>query len=216
MKPFYDHAGITIFHGDCREVLPQLPPADVVLTDPPWTLQRELMEGNLRAEDLWAEVAPLLKANRLVLWLPIHFDPRPWLNPLADWPYLRAVYIRRAIPGYYGRALLDGEMVHVLGKWPSARKGRMVVPGGLGITYRKNDRVPGHPGPRSLIATRWLVKWWSDPGDTILDPFAGSGTTLVAAKELGRKAIGVEIEEAHCELTARRLAQEVFPFAEVL
>ncbi len=212
MNPYYQDDSCTIYHGDSREILPELS-TDVVLTDPPWPLRsKEIMVGNAGAFALWAEVAPLLNARRLVLWHAIHDDPRRFLNPLVDWPYLRAVYIRRAIPGYYGRVLIDGEMVHVLGEWPPARKGRMVIPGGFQITYHRSDRENGHPGPRSLIGTIWLLQWWSDIGDTILDPFMGSGTTLRAAKDLGRKAIGIEIEEQYCDIAAKRLSQEVLAF----
>lgn len=66
-----------------------------------------------------------------------------------------------------------------------------------------------HPCPRKITHAAFLVKWWSEPEDTVLDPFAGSGTTLVAAKQLGRKAIGIEINERYCEIAAKRLAQEV-------
>jgi site-specific DNA-methyltransferase (adenine-specific) len=210
MKPYYEDSSCTIYHGDSRELLPSLPTPDVVLTDPPWPLQvKSVMEGNADAYALWGEVAPLLSGQRLVIWHAIHNDPRGFLNPLKDWPYLRAVYIRRAIPGYFGRVLIDGEMIHVLGEWPKAKKGRMVIPGGFQITYKKSDRNNGHPGPRSLVAATWLLGWWSDEGQTILDPFMGSGTTLRAAKDLGRKAIGIEIEEKYCEIAAKRLAQEV-------
>lgn len=209
MKPYYEEGGIVIYHGDCREILPSLPMVETVLTDPPWILQREIMVGNLDAVGLWCEVAPLLNADRLLLWLPIVHDPRAWLNPLIGWPYLRQVYVRRAIPGYFGRSLMDGEIVHVLGKFPPARKGRMVIPGGLAITYISTDRVNDHPGPRSEIATSFLIKWWCD--ELVLDPFMGSGTTLCAAKSHGRKAIGIEIEERYCEVAAKRLGQGVLP-----
>jgi hypothetical protein len=210
VKPYYEHAGITIYHGDCREVLPQLEHVETVLTDPPWVLQREIMVGNTDAIGLWASVAPLLRAERLVLWLPIVHDPRDWLNPLVGWPYLRQVYIRRAIPGYFGQSLMDGEIVHILGAFPPASKGRMVIPGGLAITYIATDRVDGHPGPRSAIACNWLLKWWCD--SDVLDPFMGSGTVLACAKQLGRRAIGIEIEEKYCEIAAKRLSQEVMDF----
>jgi site-specific DNA-methyltransferase (adenine-specific) len=72
-----------------------------------------------------------------------------------------------------------------------------------------------HPCPKPLLFTSWLVKRASKDGETILDPFMGSGTTLVAAKNLGRKAIGIEIEEKYCEIAAKRLSQSVFDFGEV-
>ena len=219
VKPYYSEDGITIYHGDCREILPTLGPADVVVTDPPWPNRSghpDLVVGNGRAHELWAETAPLLRARRVLVWLSIDHDPRPFLSPIAL-PFLRLVYIRRAIPGYAGRVLRDGEAIYALGEWPPARKGRMVIPGGtelpagLSITYRARDRVNDHPAPRSEIATRWLLSWWSDDGETISDPFMGSGTTLCAAKALGRRAIGIEIEERYCEIAAKRLSQEVLP-----
>ena len=217
MKPYYQHKGVTIYHGDCREILPLLTDSvDTILTDPPWPMASDwnsVMVGNSNAGELWAEVAPLLHGRRLLVWHAVHNDPRTFLNPLGGWPYLRAIFLRRAIPGYFGRVLMDGELIHALGEWPPHQDGRMVIPGGLAITYVKDDRVEGHPGPRSLIATRWLVNWWSDVGNTILDPFMGSGTTLVAAKALGRAGIGIEIEERYCELAAKRLAQEVLDLA---
>ena len=72
-----------------------------------------------------------------------------------------------------------------------------------------NGKQAPHPSPRKLDHVKWVVSRWSDPEDMIVDPFMGSGTTLVAAKHLGRKAIGIEIEERYCEIAAKRLAQEV-------
>ena len=66
-----------------------------------------------------------------------------------------------------------------------------------------------HPAPRHLKHVRWLVNWFSESDDVILDPFMGSGTTLRAAKDLGRKSIGIEIEERYCEIAAKRMSQQV-------
>ncbi len=207
--PYFSQDGVVLYCGDCREILPAIA-ADVVLTDPPWEMKVEYVAGSMRAVALWQEAAPLLQAARVLLWLPVQADPRPWLQPLAL-PYLRLVYIRRAIPGYHGRVLMDGEVIHVLGSNPPARKGRMVIPGGFALTYVKADRPDWHPAPRSLIAAKWLLHWWSDVDDVVLDPFAGSGTTLVAAKALGRRAIGIELEERYCARTVERLAQLPLP-----
>lgn len=70
----------------------------------------------------------------------------------------------------------------------------------------------GHPCPRKLGHVRWLLRYWSAPQDVICDPFCGSGTTLLAARENGQRAIGIEIEERYCEIAAKRLAQGVLQF----
>lgn len=215
IEPYYKDEHGVIYCGDCLEIMPKMPPLNLILTDPPWKLANKkpvgeyplIIPGSERAIELWTEATRSMRAQRLAVWLPAYSDPREFLNPLHDWPYLRLVYIRRAIPGYFGRVLLDGEIVHVLGQWPKPRTGRMVIPGGLMITYRANDRVDSHPCPRSLIATNWLVKWWSEKGDIVLDPFAGSGTTAVAAKQLGRRYVGIEIVEDYCKIVVDRLRQ---------
>jgi len=93
------------------------------------------------------------------------------------------------------------------------RKGKH--PGTVFIASRIFHNHPenvGHPTQKPLKIIKKLIDISSDINSTVLDPFMGSGTTLVAAKELGRKAIGIEIEEKYCEITVRRLAQEVLPF----
>lgn len=73
----------------------------------------------------------------------------------------------------------------------------------------QSDSVITHPCSRALGHFRWLVRWWSERGETIIDPFMGSGTTLRAAKDLNRIAIGIELEERYCEIAAQSLSQKV-------
>ena len=194
----------TLYLGDCLEILPTLGKVDAVVTDPPWALGKRIVAGNLNAVELWTSAVARFDTERVLVWLPINSDPRDWLNPIAL-PYLRTIYIRRAIPGYFGRVLMDGEIIHALGTWPPAKAGRMVIPGGIAITYVADDRPPDHPMPRSQIACDFLVKWWSDAGDIILDPFMGSGTTGVACVKLGRKFIGIEIEPKYFAIACKRI-----------
>jgi site-specific DNA-methyltransferase (adenine-specific) len=213
-QPCQCRDGVTIYHGDARVLLPAIDFTGIslTLTDPPWPGTNGDHNGSMWGEivplKLWQAVAPYCRSERLLLWLPSYSDPREWCAPVEK-PFLRILCIRRAIPGYHGRVLQDLEVVYALGTWPPARKGRMVIPGGLAITYKKRDRINAHPAPRSLAAQKFLVHFWSDEGDIVLDPFAGSGTTGRACKDLGRRCIQIEIEERYCEIAARRLDQGV-------
>ncbi len=103
---------------------------------------------------------------------------------------------------YYGR---DPYLLNALGRLPNAFS-----------STEATDRSVDHPCPKPIGQMKWIVNRISLQGETVLDPFMGSGTTLVAAKQLGRKAIGIEVEEAYCEIAARRLENTpVLPFPEV-
>ena len=223
MKPYYEHAGITIYHGDCRDVLPSVE-ADVLVTDPPYgvnlgqhggandTRTRELRRVGYASYDDTREnfsgvVVPAISAALKMVKRGAVFSPAPsaWILPAPD--ALGAVYI----PAANGRSpwgfqniapvLLYGTAPNLhLGAKQTAMKAR-----------GRSEVELGHPCPKPVEWMTWLVDLVSEHGDVVLDPFAGSGTTLQAAKNLGRKAIGIEIEERYCEIAAKRLAQEVMP-----
>ena len=209
MKPYYDEGGITIYHGDCREILPTLTPVDVVLTDPVWPNAHPDLVGSTDPWGLFADVQPLLSGRSLLVWLGIQSDPR-FLGCVdrERWPFLRWSYLSNAVPGYNGRCLTTGDVLYAFGEWPPSQPGRRVIPGESRGTSNKRLRID-HPAARKLLHALFVTRWWTDAGETILDPFMGSGTTLRAAKDLGRKAIGIEIEERYCEIAVKRLAQEV-------
>ena len=129
-----------------------------------------------------------------------------------------------ACPSYQGRILNTGDVAYVFGEPPASRKGARVLPGkyiatkadpgftrwnwdAARRTKRGHAKEMPHPTPRKLSHVTWLIKWFG--GDSIIDPFLGSGTTLLAAKNLNRRAIGIEIEEAYCAIAASRLGQSV-------
>jgi DNA modification methylase len=209
--PYYDHGGITIYHGDCREVLPGLV-ADAVVTDPPygmaWNTDFSRFSGGSSAsvarrgsgrvysagvagDDHPFDPSPWLAFDRVILWGYHHFAERLPGGSVLVW-------IKRNDPAF-GSFLSDAELA-----W---------MKGGCGVYCRRDLSLNGetstreHPTQKPVPLMRWCIEKVGDAG-TILDPFMGSGTTLVAAKNLGRKAIGVEIEERYCEIAAKRLAQE--------
>src|SRR5215813_4944069 len=191
MKPYYDHAGIMIYHGDCREILPLLN-ADALITDPVWPNSHDSLQGWDRPAALLAEaMSAIPPLKRLLIWLGCASDPRILLSVPASYPFLRAVHLRRAIPGYNGRTLVTADIAYGFGEYVAKKPGRQVIPGECTATLKTgdaDDRNLGHPTPRFYKHVEWVVGWWSDEGETVLDPFAGSGSTLVAAKNGNRKA----------------------------
>lgn len=216
MKPYYEHAGIRIFHGDCREVLPQLEYADVVMTDPVWPNCPEgLLQGWENPSRLFMDMQDSLRGNplRLVVILRHDSDPRFLTVVNSEMEYARTVILPYVMPGYLGRWLGGDELAYCFGVPIPSREGQKVIPGRAPAVQPDGRAANGHPCSRALSHMEFLVRWWSEPESLILDPFCGSGTTLEAAKNQKRRAIGIEIEEKYCEIAAKRLSQEVLEFS---
>lgn len=219
MTPYYEQDGIVIYHGDCRESLSALS-VDHVITDPPYDSKTH--DGARTGGDgqtvLRIDFAPV-NADLAYVSLLLAAAAR-WvvafcsMEQLGDYKrasgacWVRAGFWRRTdgCPQFTGdRPGQPGEGVAVM-----HREGKKVWNGGGRHAYwicgvERNDRAHPTQKPESLM--RDLVADFTTAGETILDPFMGSGTTLVAAKRLGRKAIGIELEERYCEIAAKRLAQ---------
>jgi site-specific DNA-methyltransferase (adenine-specific) len=202
LKPYYEEEGITIYHGDCREILPQLEPVDLVLTDPPYgtgwvrgggavgefSAKHERPEWDVFSMDWLA----LVKTKRLAIFTPVsRLEETCNAIPRRSVIYYRKTNVR---PG--GK---DREPVVI----------SPAISADDFTTY--NGDCPLHPCQKPIELIAWLIELLSVEGDTLVDPFMGSGTTLRAAKDLGRKAIGIEIEEKYCEIAAKRLGQMVLP-----
>lgn len=206
MNPYYDHEGITIYHGDCREVLPGLEfRPDLIFADPPYGANKAEWDSEYPS---WMEPL-LLRSASLVAITP------------GEWALQRCML---GVGGFY-QGLMVGRnlngMTHgnigfcnfipviVAGE----RKPRHDGP--TSFEFSVSGVQPEHPSPKPIRFMKWIVKRLTEEHETILDPFMGSGTTLRAAKDLGRKAIGIEIEEKYCEIAATRLSQEVLPLTAV-
>ena len=218
MKPYYKDEWSTLYCGDCRELLPQLKKVDSAIIDPVWPNVPQcygfdpkkydpLLPGSKNPYSLFRQSVKLIKARRLVVVLRFDSDPRFLRAVPPSWTFFRVSILPYAIPGYIGRKLGGDEHAYCFGTPVKSAPGRRVI-GGYAPKAQPQNREPnGHPCSRTLVHFKWLINWWSEPGETILDCFAGSGTTLVAAKQLSRKSIGIEICEKYCEIAANRLSR---------
>lgn len=214
MKTYYQHGGITIYHTDCRQILPSIN-AQVILTDPVWpNCPAHAVTGWEDPYGLFADFCLLIRPSVRALGVVLRSDSDPrFLQPVPTHLKFRQVmWCQYVLPSYLGRVLGGNETVYVFGDPIACVEGRRLVPS-MSPKAQPSDRPRnGHPMSRALVHQAWLVNWCSDPHETILDPFMGSGTTLVAAKNSGRSAVGIEIEERYCEIAAKRLSQEVLDF----
>lgn len=233
MKPYYDEGGITIYHGDALETLSRLSDADqrvgIVLTSPPWNvgLQYEVYEDDLPEQDFkermqtWLYWTHGMATEGARAYVVVSDAMLFWFRGLAEregWKWAQLLVWCKPNFAVHGR---------ISGDWNNMTEWILL--------FRKGKRTPMVSSPIQATTHNWFtiptpqrnfykdqklhVAQWPielpmrilsrTPGDVVLDPFMGSGTTLRAAKDLGRKAIGIEIVEEYCEIAARRLAQGV-------
>jgi DNA modification methylase len=241
VKPYYEHAGIAIYHGDCREILPQLNRVDVVMTDPPYSphthekrwIGHALTADGARCSTTFTELGFEALTDDLRQFVGLHVSrlSRRWVLIFSDlegihhWKATFATsglqYVRTAIwdkvdsaPQFTGDRPASSAEAIICGH-PEGKK--RWNGGGRRNIFRhavngSNSGSKPHPTTKPEGLMRELVALFSDAEELVLDPFCGSGSTLKAAKELGRCAIGIEIEEKYCEIAAKRLSQEVFDF----
>jgi len=209
--------------GDAIELAKTFVPTGptVLITDPVWPNRAEHLFAGVDAFRLLGHTLMLLSRHRhmithLVLHVGCTTDPR-FLNAIPyypDWPFWRTCWLRYDCGVSRGQSVIGSDVAYIYGR-PRYPEGTRVMPGEAPRGYGSRHRGRGagtHPCPRDIDHVRWLVRWCTLPGETILDPFCGSGTTLVAAKEHGRNAIGWDIDPAYCELARQNLAQrELFP-----
>jgi site-specific DNA-methyltransferase (adenine-specific) len=222
VKPYFStpDGRVVIYHGDCREILPMLDPAhvDLVLTDPPYGINYRSNHNSSR-RGVWArwirhanlpgiqgDDAPLDPAPLLRLQVPIAIFGGNYcadqLPPSRCW----LIWNKRA--GISANNQADCELI-----WTSFDKPARVFDhlwSGLLRSGEENVTRGGklHPHQKPVALLRRIITY-SDTFGAVFDPYMGSGSSLVAARDLGRRAIGIEIEERYCEIAARRLEQQV-------
>lgn len=213
MTPFYQDSLITLYCGDSREIVPQVEGVNLVLTDPPHGVALGTKKAN---SDIKKQRGPYLSTDDTpetvasvvvpIIQQCIERFKRVVVTPgnRCAWLYPQPTEIGCIFhPAGNGLCRWGFSMSHPIlyyGKDPKMPHG---YANGKISTATAEDN--GHPCPKPIEWMHWLVERCSLEGEMVLDPFAGSGTTLRAAKDFGRKCIGIEIEEKYCEIAARRL-----------
>lgn len=238
MTPYYQDEYVTLYHGDCREILPTLDAVDLVITDPPYqSLDVEVSNGT---------TTRLVGRDQLSGKRLASIERGMWFATLSPTELLDVLLLCRGLLPPSGAMYVFSDVKSGLALFPSLAPSNVIVWDkgklGMGYSWRRmhewiayvpnadhelrdksmgdiircavpSEKVHATQKPTSAIVP--LIQNSSDRGDRVLDPFAGSGTTLVAAKSIDRAAIGVEINEAFCEIAARRLSQSVLDFGGV-
>ncbi len=216
LQPFYEDEWVTIYHGDCREILPSIPRADLMLTDPPYGIDLDTdnsrfsggTAGNMAKRGNGVGSAggkPIANDSEpfdpsFLLPFAAHHIIWGWHNYPDKLPRGTALVWLKRYDEAFGSFLSDAETA-----WMSK---------GHGVYCRRDLSNNGialhreHPTQKPLSLMRWCLDFFPH-AKTIIDPFMGSGTTLRAAKDEGRRSIGIELEERYCEIAAKRCAQEV-------
>jgi len=208
-EPYYRDDLVTLYHGDCAEILPGLGAFDLLLTDPPYGIADVWKGGSghgwakaqsdTESRNEWDKTTPSrevmdlarAKAKDSVIWGGNYFDlpvSRGWLvwnKPERNF------------------TLAEAELA-----WTSRD---MVIRVG---DFHRSDTGRFHPTQKPLGLMQWCLGIFPE-AKTVLDPFAGSGTTLRAAKDLGIRAVGIEIDEGYCERIVKRLSQQAFDFGAI-
>jgi len=207
VKPYYDCDGIVIYNCDNREVLPVLPRADLLLTDPPY---------GIGAAKMTMGSGQSSKPKRFRFQKSEWDSNRPSINFLEGASDLICVwggnYFTDVLPPtnhwlVWHKKNDDRSFSECEFAWTNF--GKQARHFAWSWLHGGEEKI--HPTQKPLALMRWCISFAPD-AKTILDPFMGSGTTLVAAKREGRKAVGIEISEAYCEAAVKRLQQSVFDF----
>jgi DNA modification methylase len=219
-KPYYDHGGITIYHGDCREILPLLGRFDLLLTDPPYGI------GVATAH---AKSGRFVRSNpkrwRVIDHPPVHgdeapFDPAQLLGLAAGSILWGANNYASKLPDSAcwlawdrkcGRGAdsdaTEAELAAVLGhRFKTVRVFRHMWTG-----YQRDSEVGLrvlHPTQKPVALMSWCLSFFPE-AKTVVDPYMGSGPVAKACKDRGLRYVGIELVESYCEIAAKRLAQEV-------
>lgn len=206
----------SVQRADCRDILRAIKADafDACITDPPWPdSPADLLSqwGITGIGRLWRDSMPRIcnAAKRLVIHMGCKSDVRILRHIPAYRPFIRTISLRYARPSYSGDVLVDGDMAYAFGERFKSAEGQHVFPGFAlctdgGSGWRAGKSI--HPTVRRMKFVNYLVHWFG--GQSILDPFAGSGTTAVAAIQEDRHFLMIERDPAYCDAARERISRE--------
>ena len=205
--PYYEEDGIIIYHADCRDILPHLPKVDITLTDPPYGMNFQSNHRRQKHMPIAGDGALPLDLIEMAI-----AAASSAAFVFCRWDNLRDMPPPKSVIAWVKNNWSMGDLKHEYGRqWEAccfyAKEGHQFIERPADVIREPRTGNNLHPTEKPVQLIKKLFK--PNVGDTILDPFMGSGTTLVAAKQLGRKAIGIEMEEKYCEIAVQRLRQGV-------
>jgi site-specific DNA-methyltransferase (adenine-specific) len=221
IEPYHREEAGVIYCGDCRDILPLMPKVDLVLTDPPYGveggtggMQHDYCKSNYSGD--WKDDKEYVKtvcvpAIEDCLKIAKTVCLTPGTNCITCYPQPADVggFWTPASPRVGKFGFQSFHPIFYYGWYKEGGKNNSSS--SLKLTERADKNIK-HPCPKPIMAWKWLLNRLTDEGNIVLDPFLGSGTTAVAAKELGRKFIGIEISEEYCAIAVKRLRQGVLNF----
>ena len=191
-----------LYMGDCLEILPTLGAVDAVIVDPVWPNNSVAEFAGIDPYRLFSDAWSHINTKRAVVHLGCDSDPRI-LAPV-NLPFFRVAWLEYVRPHYKGRLLYTSDVAYFYGHPPASVKGNHVIPGKI-ISKDTAGKESDHPCPRKQVHVLWCVGRFTEATDIVLDPFMGSGTTGIACVELGRKFIGIEINEKYFDIACKRI-----------
>lgn len=205
MKPYYQDSAVTIYCGDCRKIVPTLGRFDLLLTDPPYGIKRDGMRESTSSH-----------GGRKA------YEFMGWDDSAPDADCFRELFSASENQVIWGANYFPSVLPPSMG-WLVWDKGQDICSSDCELAFASRDSAlrrftlnrvalaqdgAQHPTQKPLVLISWCLSFFPD-AETVLDPFAGAGTTGRACKDLGRKCTLIEREEAYCEIAARRMGQEV-------
>lgn len=204
--PYYQDDYVTIYNADCLDILPSLAPIDCIITDPPYGINFGYDEYKDSPEKHREQINKWMLAFKGVSD-KIALTPgilQMWDYPKPDWVlcWRKTFSVSRSLFGsnnwepvlYYGKGGKNGRQSDY-----------------FEATFMNDKQAAQHPCPKPIKWAKWLMITIAKESELIVDPFMGSGTVILAAKQLGRKAVGIEISKKYCDVAIERLAQGILP-----